>query len=458
MATGNYRGAGRGGDNEFVEPVTALWRRKWIIIPIVVLFTVGAGLVTPLLPKSYTAEAVLIFPQQTDTGGLMKAFGALSGAVSTLTGLTGNVALSQDTATLILESRTVAYQIIDECKLIRHYHSENKQAAAGKLGRNTAIRHTRQGSVEIEVTDRDPRMTKEITNAYVNALKRFAAQDVNLFLERRRAIYLKDALAKTTDELARSEDALAAFSAEHKIVSIDTEAEVLVRTLGEIEKQLGLETAEAEYATAMLGAMQSALARIAAGSPTAPPAHSPYLQKLRADLVELNYELAMALRDRTEEDPWVRRLQASIDETLAQARTELGRIGQSAKDETAPEVMDLAAVEMGCRAKVDALRAARDEMLRAMGGIPETALEYSRLQRDVMVREKVFETLSVEYEKARVGQMVEEEPFVVLDWGEVPARHTRPRISVNVAIAFVISMVVGILAALAVEGRSIRRD
>jgi succinoglycan biosynthesis transport protein ExoP len=359
--------------------------------------------------------------------------------------------------TVILRSRHIAYQIIDANDLVRHYGSADKQAAAVTLARNTTVRHTREGSVEIEVTDSEPKRAAAIVNSYVDLLKQFTAQNVNLFLQRQKALYLKDALATTTGELKRAEDALAAFSTENKVISIDAEAQMLVQTLGEFEKQLGVTEAEADYAAAMLAAMRSALARIAASSPLAPPAHSPYLQKLRSDLVELNYELAMALKDRTEEDPWVKRLRASIDETMIQARAELEHIGAAAKEGTAPEVIDLAAIDLGEKAKVEALQAARNDLLAQMKDVPQTALEYLRLKREVEVREKVYEALSVEYEQARVGQMVEEEPFVVLDRGEAPTRHSKPRLRVNVAIAFVLSTVIGMLVALAVEGRSVRR-
>jgi GumC protein len=382
--------------------------------------------------------------------------GALSGAFGGVLGLPTTAGISQEMVTVVLESRAVRGQIVDRYKLRRHYASRDRQAAASRLGRNSTIRLTRRGSIEIEVSDSDPQVAAGIANSYVALLKDFVARNVRLFLQRRKAEYLEGALEDSKAALEDAEQALADYAGAHKIVSMEAEAETLVQNLGEVEKQLRIAEAESQYASTMLSATRAALQRIAASPPDALPAHSPLLQNLRLNLVELNYQLAMARRDRTEADPQVRSLLAAIEDTLSQARQELTRIATSADQGTAPEVINLAAVDLGQRAKTEALTRARDELMGMMQGVPETALVYSRLKREVEVQQRIYATLRSEYESAKVGQDLEEEPFVVLDRAEPPSIHSQPRMRVNVAIAFVLSAVIGILAALVVAGRSTR--
>jgi uncharacterized protein involved in exopolysaccharide biosynthesis len=445
-------------DDEFQEPVRVLWRRKWTIIPIVLVGTLLAGIITPFMPKIYTAKAILIFPSPADSGGLLGAMGALSGQFGGVLGLPSGPGISQDTVTVILESQTVQGEIVREYDLKRHYASSDAQAAMEKLGRRSTIRHTRAGSVEIRVDDQDRKMAADIANSYVSILKAFVAKNVNLFLSRQKATYLKRALAECEVKLDGAEGDLARYASAHDIISLDAEADALVQEFSNVETQRRLADAEQQYANTILTATRAALRRIATSPPEALPAHSPLLQNLRSNLVELNYNLAMARKDRTDEDPQVKELQASIDETMKQARQELGRIATSSTQGTAPEVLDLLAISLGQQAKTDALTRARDEMVGMMRGIPQTALEYSRLKREVEVQQKIYATLRSEYEAAKVGQAVEEEPFVVLDRAQPPIMHSQPRMRVNVAIAFVLSAVIGILAALVAEGRGARLD
>ena len=450
-------GTGSGQDQEFVEPVRILWRRKWTIIPIVLVVTALAGIITPFLPKSYTAKSVLIFPAPAGNGsGLLGAFSAISGQLGGALGLPGGAGISQDTVTVILASQTVQGKMVNKYGLTRHYKSADAQAAMAKLDRNSNIRRTREDSVEIQVTDGDPKMAADIANSYVSILKVFVAQNVNLFLSRQKAAYLKGALADCETQLETAEREFARYSSAHDIISLDAEAAALVSEFSDLEKERQLAEAEEQYANTLLSATKSALKRIAAAPPESLPAHSPLLQDLRANLVELNYNLAMARKDRTDADPQVRQYKASIDETMKQARQELARIAASADQGTAPEVLDLVATSLGQQAKTEALSKASAEMAVKMRGIPQTALEYSRLKREVDVQQKIYAALRSEYESAKVGQAVEEEPFVVLDRAEPPTMHSQPRMRVNLAVAFVLSTVIGILAALVAEGRSTR--
>lgn len=89
--------------------------------------------------------------------------------------------------------------------------------------------------------------------------------------------------------------------------------------------------------------------------------------------------------------------------------------------------------------KEDALAAFRRTNVR-IGNSPQLQLEQSRLEREVVTSSELFALLTREYEMARIEEMRDTPTFSVVEPPRPPARQYRPRIAMNVAIAFVIGV------------------
>jgi tyrosine-protein kinase Etk/Wzc len=83
--------------------------------------------------------------------------------------------------------------------------------------------------------------------------------------------------------------------------------------------------------------------------------------------------------------------------------------------------------------------------------VPEVGLELIRLTRDVKVEETVMTLLTQQFEQTRITEAKDLPIVQILDVAVPADRHARPRLLLNVAVAAVISMMLAVLIALAVD-------
>lgn len=88
---------------------------------------------------------------------------------------------------------------------------------------------------------------------------------------------------------------------------------------------------------------------------------------------------------------------------------------------------------------------------RQLGTLPALSLEMGRRYRDFKVQEKVFELLTAQYESARLKEQKDIPTVDVLDRAVPPDRKSYPRRGLLTALAFVLSLVMGLLIAVVLE-------
>lgn len=76
---------------------------------------------------------------------------------------------------------------------------------------------------------------------------------------------------------------------------------------------------------------------------------------------------------------------------------------------------------------------------------PSLGLSYARLTRDLMIREKVFELLTQQYELAKIQEAQEDISFQVLDPAIAPEKKSGPKRTRNVLLALLASTILGVL-------------
>jgi len=74
------------------------------------------------------------------------------------------------------------------------------------------------------------------------------------------------------------------------------------------------------------------------------------------------------------------------------------------------------------------------------GNSPQLLLEQGRLEREVDTRSELFRLLARQYEMARIEEMRDTPTFTVIDPPEPPFKKHRPRTTVNVVLAFLLSI------------------
>jgi tyrosine-protein kinase Etk/Wzc len=254
-----------------------------------------------LVPPKYSAEAVILTPQQAQPS--LSAMAQLAG-VGTGAGLSGLSLLSgfglhngADLYIGILESRTIADSIITRFDLKRVYKAKDFYATRKRLARETAIKSGRDTLIHILVEDRDPKRAAELANAYVEEL---ALQNSTVALTEasQRRLFFEQQLGKEKDALADAEIGLRNTEQFTGLMAPSGQPEALLRSVSQLHAEILSRQAQLEGMRTYIsdenprflmvqrevGALQSALGKLEQGDHVAGTAEVPVGQLPQAGL------------------------------------------------------------------------------------------------------------------------------------------------------------------------------
>ena len=183
--------------------VTIKWKRLVIYMTIAVIVLTSA--VAMLLPKRYTATAVILPPQQSGSAGAaMMAQLSSIGAASAAGGL--GIKNPNDQQISLLKSRIVEDAMVERFHLQDLYHKRYLSSTRKRWERLTkADNGLKDGLIRLSVTDRDPRRAAEMANAWVEEYRRFSATLAITEASQRRLFYERQ-LSAAREDLAHAED------------------------------------------------------------------------------------------------------------------------------------------------------------------------------------------------------------------------------------------------------------
>ncbi|GAB4471939.1 MAG: Wzz/FepE/Etk N-terminal domain-containing protein [Burkholderiaceae bacterium] len=175
-----------------------------------------AFVVTPI----YTGTARILPPQQQQSTAAMLAqqLGALAG----LAGAAG-IKNPADQYVALLKSRTVADRLIERFDLMRVYEADYVQDARKTLDERSSIKVGRDGLIQIDVDDEDPKRAAAIANAYVDELGELLKRLALTEAQQRRAFF-ENQLAQAREALTRAQQALAAAGISENVLKAEPRA------------------------------------------------------------------------------------------------------------------------------------------------------------------------------------------------------------------------------------------
>ena len=255
---------------------SAVASHKKTLFTVVLLTALASTAGAFFIPVKYTAEAVILTPQQPQPS--LSALAQLAG-LSTGGGFSGLSLLSgfgrnpSDLYIGILKSRTIADALINKFSLKQVYDVPDFYRARKYLARNTTIKTGKDTLIHIEVEDRDPKRSAALANAYVDEL---FLQNSNVALTEasQRRVFFEEQLAKEKDLLANAEIALRDTQQFTGLVEPTGQAEALLRSASQLRAQIL--------------AVQTQMA----GMSTYVTESNPHYQALRSELATLRSELA----------------------------------------------------------------------------------------------------------------------------------------------------------------------
>ena len=282
-------------------------RKRSVFLPTLCVALISTA-VAFLIPPKYTAEAVILTPQQPQSS--LSAMAQLAGGSSGM-GLPGLSLLAgfglrnpSDLYVGILESRTIADTLIKKFNLKQVYDDKYLQTARKDLKRNTTIKAGKDTLIHVEVSDRNPDRAAQLANGYVEELAQ-RNSTVALTEASQRRLFFEGQIAKEKDLLASAEIALRDTQQVTGLVVPTGQAEALIRSASQLHVEIlsrqaqlaGMKAFVAddnprlERVKRELGALQSELAGLqkgehVAGTPELPVGKLPqagleYLRKYR---------------------------------------------------------------------------------------------------------------------------------------------------------------------------------
>jgi tyrosine-protein kinase Etk/Wzc len=245
--------------------------RKIVIAAFVLSFAILAGILAFLIKPVYTARATFLPPNSLSAGTSLQSaqLSALGGAG----GLLGGIKDPSMIYVGILESRSVADELIQEFNLQSVYKTKKLSATEKSLAGHTKFIPGKDSLIGISVDDTDPRRAADIANAYLKALSKQNDRLVLTEAGQRRAFFEQE-LEKEKNQLADAEVELARTQLQTGLISPNGQAQVQINTIA--QTRAAISSREIELTAMNQGATEQ----------------NPEVIRLRSEIAELKEQLA----------------------------------------------------------------------------------------------------------------------------------------------------------------------
>src|SRR5712692_4543932 len=215
----------------FPDHLIILAKRKWFIFKVAGSVFVLSVVISLLLPKTYTANAKIMPPQQNQSMGAMAALSSQLGPLAALVG-GGSLGLRNpsDLYVAMLHSRTVADDLIDRFSLMDVYHKKLRVDARKKLEDRSLIIAAKDGVISVSVDDRDPRRAAEMANAYAEELEKLT-KILAVSEAAKRRLFFEREVKMASDDLGNAEVALKQTQEKTGLILLDSQSRAMIESL-----------------------------------------------------------------------------------------------------------------------------------------------------------------------------------------------------------------------------------
>lgn len=206
--------------------------RRSIAIWVVVLMILGAAY-SFLAAPTFTAVAIILPPQQGQSFS-----SKMMEQLSPLMALAGSsVRNPADMYIGILESRTIADQLIQKFHLQELYKTKKMEDTRTVLRHNSRFLSSKDGLIHITVDDDDPNRASEMANAYVEELYSMNSH-LAITEAAQRRVFFDQELADEKSALTIAENDLKQTSEKTGVVQLGGQAESIVVALARLRAEI----------------------------------------------------------------------------------------------------------------------------------------------------------------------------------------------------------------------------
>ena len=254
-----------------LDLLIVLAKHKKLILGLPFVTAVLAAGISLLMPDIYTATTKILPPQQSQSGA--SAVLAQLGGLASLAGAAGGFKNPNDVYVAMLNSRTVADNLIQRFDLMQRYETKYPSDARKALAGVARITAGLDGLIVVEVDDKNPQFAADVANAFVDELNKFTgvlavseASQRRLFFERQ--------FEQATDNLTKAEAAARQALEKGGLVQVEGQGRAIVENTARLRGQITVKEVQ-------IGAMRTFAAD-----------RNPDLQLAQRELESMKRELA----------------------------------------------------------------------------------------------------------------------------------------------------------------------
>jgi capsule polysaccharide export protein KpsE/RkpR len=348
-----------------------LWAQRQLIYRWAAVGLIASTIIAFVIPVRYTSVVRLMPPDQAQQGvasmlaALGKSGSGGGGDIGSIGGELLGLKTSADMFVGVLRSRTVEDDLIDKFDLRKVYWRRHYSAARKELDdRTDVVADRKSGIITLKVSDRSPERAAAMGLEYVEALNRMVIT-LNTGSAHKERVFLEERLGQVQQELEAAEKDFSQYASQNTTIDVK------------------------EQGKAMIGAAAD----------------------LEGDLIAAETQLEGLRQIYAPGNVRVRSVQARIEEYRRQLQ-KLG--GNSAGSAGGPASHNLDSTEQG------------QDSYPTIRQLPILGVRWSDLYRRTRVEEAVFETLTKQYELAKVEEARETPSVKVLDRADVPEDRSYP--------------------------------
>lgn len=408
-----------------------VWARKWLVLALLVLVSVGGTVATLLSPKLYTAEASMVVEMRIDP-----VLGAMAPSLAAPSYMATQIE--------IIKSERVASRVVTMLGIERSPSAVEQWREATKakisleryfstlLQRGLVVEPTTGSSIiNLRYSAQDPSFAQAAANAFAQAY-----MDVSVELRvapaRQSAAFLDDQTKVLRNNLEAAQAKLSKFQQDKGIVVSDERFD---------QENARYQALVAQLSTAQAERVDAAMRQRNSGGEASPDImQSAAVQNLKSQLAAAETKLTEMSAVWGQNHPSRIQLVAQINEIKQQIAVESRRVSSSA-----------ATISRGTTQKVGDLQALVDEQKRKLLALRADRDQVAVLVRDVDTAQRAYEAISSKTGQLSIESQNNQANTRLLSPAVEPLLPSKPKVIVGIIGSIVGGLVLGVLAAMGWE-------
>lgn len=408
-------------------------RRKWMILGFFVAAVMIAAVVSLLMEPVYEATTTLMVQEQGATAEAL--------LFDSLGGVPRNAAQNY---VEILKSR----RILDQVKQELGMEDVDLKWILDRLTIQTV-----QGTdiLRVSMQSTDPEQAQRFVNVLTD---KFIEWNRDTRREEMRSAreFIEAQLVTVAAELTQAEEALLRYKEEERALAPSTETVARLEQIAELEAQLAAVQISRSETSERISQVRKQLENqdeTLLSSTTI--ASNPLVTQYQTRLADLEISLAGAQERYTSNHPEILALKAEIEDVRAKLSQQVERVISTETHSRNPlheqlygSLVSLEVELLALNAREAALRTVLAQQEQELSTLPLKELELARLMRDARVLEEIYVMLMQRNEETRIAEAMQVAGVQVVDYATVPTLPIKPRIKLNMAIAGVLGIFIGV--------------